>query len=131
SEKLAKVKPGKNSVIAGDDLLDRLASLVHELGSAKALESILARRDILPVVSFTQVFQSALRVWPADKVYNEFSSFLGQKKGAAKDKGEIIERSIWSICHRRGEPDEEYYYEEELDSNEAKAMDKVQWDARW
>lgn len=131
AEKIAKLKAPKNQALEGADVLDRLSSLLHDIGSPKALETVVARRDILPVGSFHQIFQSALRVWPADKVYNEFSSFLGQKKGPAKEKGEVIERSIWSICHRTIKPDEEYYYDEDVDSDEAKWLEKVQWDPRW
>src|SRR5205823_6549722 len=98
-EKVSKLKAPKNSIFSGADLLDRLASLLHDLSSTRALEAVLARRDILPPASFNQVFRSALRIWPKDKVFQEFSPFLGQKKGAAKEKGEMIQQVIWAACH--------------------------------
>jgi hypothetical protein len=128
-EKIAKLKAPKNQAIEGADLLERLSSLLHDIGSPKALETVLARRDILPLASFSQVFRSALQIWPAEKVYSEYSAFLGQKKGPAKEKGEIIGRIIWAICQGRAEPDE--YDEDEVGSAEAQSLQKVQWDARW
>jgi hypothetical protein len=129
SDKLAKIKTTKKSVISGDDLLERLSSLLHNFGSPKALEAVLARRDILPVASFSQVFQSALRTWPPEKVYQEFSPFVGQKKGAAKEKGGVVDRLIWTICRRKNEHLDDLY-DEYLDPDE-QTLEKVTLDPRW
>jgi hypothetical protein len=65
-----------------------------------------------------------LRTWTPERVFQEFSPLLEQKKGTGKDKSEEIQRLI-AASHRdeasRGEPD----------SSDEQALDKVVWDARW
>ena len=73
SEKLGKLKiPVKSPVIlqfAGIDVMDRLAWTVYQIGSPKALDAILAKRESLPPTSFLQVLHSALRRWPGRKKF--------------------------------------------------------------
>jgi hypothetical protein len=126
-DKLAKLKPAKNSYISGADLMARLTSLLCMIGSPKSLEAVLAKRSMLPTQAFGQVFRSALRAWPVDKVYQEFAPLLEQKKGAGKEMAEAIEQTILSA--RRAEFATGYYYDP--DTEESDALQKVEWDPRW
>jgi hypothetical protein len=129
-EKLAKVKAAKNALIGGVDMVERLASLLSRIGSPKALEAVLARRDILPTGAFPHVLGSALRAWPADKIYKEFAPLLEQKKGAGKDKSEqiqsVILASVWDEGSRF-----DVLSDVDPDSPEGQALKKVQWDPHW
>jgi hypothetical protein len=126
-EKLAKVKPAKNAIFGGVDIVERLASMMCSIGSPKAREAVLARRDILPAGAFTQVLGSALLAWPPEKVYQEFAPLLEQKRGAGKDKGDEIQRMIevstWDETSR--------FELLDPDSPEDQALKKVVWDPRW
>ncbi|MEI9866343.1 MAG: hypothetical protein WDN00_17660 [Limisphaerales bacterium] len=104
SDALAKVKTVKNPVItsstsryfalAGTDLMERLTVLLYEIGSPKALEAILAKREMLSPAVFLQIWKSALRMWPAEKVFEEFSPLLENTKGAGKEKSLGLQRAI-------------------------------------
>ena len=86
SDALAKVKAktivitGKNALFTGADLLERLTVLLYQIGSPNTIVAILEKRESLPTAVFPQVLRSALRTWPADKIYQEFSPLLGQTK---------------------------------------------------
>lgn len=91
SGKLTDVKAAKTSPITGGDVVVRLATLLSIIGSTKALEAILKKRDQLPSAAFTVIFGSALRIWPPEKVFQEFSPLLAQAKGAGKEKCQVIQ----------------------------------------
>jgi hypothetical protein len=124
---IAKIKAA-NCVISGPDILRQLTELLYGIGSPQALNLIIAHQDKIPVDSYRLVLLSALRSWPAEKVFAEFSPLLEQKKGAGKVKYELLERAIYASSHGRGasllnryvpddeEPDEEF---------------NVTWDSRW
>jgi HEAT repeat protein len=126
--KLTRLKAAKNSHLAGTDLTARLASLLYSLGSTRTLEAVLAKRTALPALAFTQVLRSALRLWPVDKVYLEFAPLLEQKKGAAKEMGEEIERTV--LAARRVDFSSVDIADED-ESTEADALQKLEWDPRW
>lgn len=128
--KLAKVKAAKNSHIAGPDLIGRLALLIYNIGSPKGLETLLAQRELLPLVAFAPVLRSALRTWPAEKVFREFAPLLEQKKGEGKVKSEELQRTIWATCHNDA-ADPGYLAEIEPNSPAAKTLQKLAWDPRW
>ncbi|HLX72781.1 MAG TPA: HEAT repeat domain-containing protein [Verrucomicrobiae bacterium] len=94
SFKLANLKAAKTSPFNGLDVTVRLASLLSRIGSQKSLEALLGKRNELPTAAFTLVFDSALRAWPADKVYQEFQPLLGQTAGAGKEKSLVIQRYL-------------------------------------
>jgi hypothetical protein len=94
SFKLSSLKAAKTSAFNGLDITVRLASILSRIGSQKSLETILRRRNELPTPAFTLVFDSALRVWPADKVYQEFQPVLAQTTGAGKEKSPVIQRYL-------------------------------------
>jgi len=123
--KLGKLKAAKNSHITGADILIHLSSLLYALGSSKALEAVLAKRDLLPAAAFAQVLSSAFRIWPADKIYQEFAPLLGQTKGAGKEKREVIEQTIWAARYS-GVPGFIAFHEIETEVRE-----KLEWDPRW
>jgi hypothetical protein len=127
-EKIVKLKAAKGSDVSGADLVERLATLLYGLGSPRALEALLAKRAILPVTAFSQVFQSALRTWPPAKVYQEFAPLLQQQKGAGKQKVDAIERIVWTEF--RGGP-LAHYALEEIEEPGAQAAKKTEWDPRW
>ncbi len=130
-DKLAKVKAAKNSHVAGADLMVRLSSLLYDIGSPKTLEAVLAKREVLPPAAFGQVLRSALRTWPADKVYQEFAPLLGQKKGAGKEKNEVLQQTIYEAFAYGGFSAFGEIIEAEPDSLDAQVLKQVQWDPRW
>ena len=111
SDALAKAKAVKNPVIssgtgrylalAGADLVERLTLLLYEIGSPKALEAILAKREMLSPAVFPQIWQSALRMWPAEKVFEEFSPLLEHTKGAGKEKSLKLQHAIHAAHDER------------------------------
>src|SRR2546425_475104 len=115
---------GQHSHVAGADLMVRLSSLLYNIGSPKAFDALLAKRDVLPPTAFGHVLYSALRTWPPDKVYKEFAPLLEQKKGAGKEKSVELERVI-SAAHF------DPMVSDGPDSDEGQALKKVEWDARW
>jgi hypothetical protein len=128
SDRLAKVKAAKNSTFSGSDVMARLVSLLYDIGSPKALEAVLARRDALPAAAFPQVFRSALRTWPAERVFKEFSPLLEQKKGAGKEKSEEIERAIYAASYQGGMS---VFGEYVPDDSLAEEPKDLKWDQRW
>jgi len=129
-ERIPKAKRPKNSFVVTLDLLDRLATLLYQLGSPRALEAILAKRDVLPPASFTQVLLSAARTWPASRVYDEFASLLGQEKGAGKQKGDLIEHIIRASGHGYV-PDSDALAGALYNPEDAQALKGFEWDSRW
>jgi hypothetical protein len=128
-ERLAKVKAAKNSTVSGADVVLSLASLLYHVGSQKSLEAILARRDELPLPAFNLVLRSALRLWPADKFYQEFSPLLAQAKVHGKEKCDMIRRVILATAQSETSIDPMHYYDSELiEDRELKA---ISWDPRW
>jgi len=127
-DKLAKLKAPKNFILSGTDIMAQLASLVYQTGSPKALDTVLAKRDVLPASAFGEVLQSALRTWPPAKVYDEFSPLLAQKKGAGKEKNAELQQIIGTYGHQEDSGVDEL---EDPDSPEAQALKKVEWDPRW
>jgi hypothetical protein len=129
SDALVKVKAVKNPVItstttryfalAGADLMERLTVLLYDIGSPNALEAILAKREMLSPAVFLQIWRSALRRWPAERVFEEFSPLLEQTKGPGKEKSLSLQRAIHA-AH---------------DSQMAEAVvprgKTVTWDPRW
>ncbi|HEY2952046.1 MAG TPA: HEAT repeat domain-containing protein [Verrucomicrobiae bacterium] len=130
SDKLSKVKAATKSVFAGADLMARLASLLYKAGSPKALETLLAKRDMLPPAAFPQVLRSALRTWPPDKVFAEFSPLLGQNTAAAREKAREIQLAIWTGRHAAA-ADLYAGNEIEPDTSDAQTLKKIEWDSRW
>jgi hypothetical protein len=101
---------------------------LYEIGTPKAFESVLAKRDVLPPSAFHHVLYSALRTWQADKVFAEFSPLLEQKKGAGKEKCELLERAIYASSHGRGASLLNRYVADNVEPDEVVA---VTWDSRW
>jgi hypothetical protein len=131
-DKVAKLKAAKNSHLAGADLMIRLAGLLYGVGSPVTLEIILAKREALPPTAFCYVLRSALRAWPADQVFKEFSPLLAQTKGAGKARSELIERFLaaasWDEDSHFGPLDSG---DDDLHSTQEQALYKLAWDPRW
>lgn len=131
-EKLPKFKSPKTSRFVvhttGDDVADRMVWVLYEIGTSKALEAVLAKRNVLPPSTFHHVLYSALRTWSPDKVFGEFSPLLEQKKGAGKEKFELLERAIYASTHGHGAALFNRYAPEEDKSEDALT---ITWDARW
>ena len=130
-DKVGKLKGAKNSYVAGDDIMIRLAGLLYNVGTPKTLEAILAKRDALPATVFGFVLRSALRTWPAEKVFTEFSLLLGQTKGAGKEKCAELERFISATAWDENSRFNPAAYDDDSDSAAEQTLKKVQWDARW
>jgi hypothetical protein len=126
-EKLAKLKPAKNSTLGGIDLLAVMASLVYNTGSPEAREAVLSKHQVLPPAAFGLVLRSALLTWSADKVYEEFAPLLDQKKGAGKEKNNELQHTILAIDHA------DVLDLEDLDDSSGvdETLKTVEWDARW
>jgi len=92
---------------------------------------LLTKRDALPPGAFACVLGGALRIWPPEKVYEEFAPLLEQKKGAGKEKSEELQRTIFAASHHGGISMFGDYVEPESDSAEAQALKAVSWDRRW
>lgn len=130
-DKVGKLKGAKNSYVAGDDIMIRLAGLLYNVGTPKTLEAILAKRDALPATVFGFVLRSALRTWTAEKVFTEFSPLLGQAKGAGKEKCAELERFISATAWDENSRFNPAAYDDDLESAAEQTLKKVQWDARW
>ena len=112
--------------MTGSDLMANLAGLLYEIGSPAGLEAILEKRELLPTMCFSYVLRSALRTWPPDKVYSEFSPLLEGKAGAIKEKREMLEGFVNSTFTRT----EQLPKTAEDDERQA-APDTLTWDPRW
>jgi len=128
SDKLSKIKAAKNSIFSGTEVLSRIVSLLYNIGSPKAHEALLAKATVLPAAAFPQVLRSALRAWPPEKVYSEFSPLLTQK--AAKEKVQIIQVAMWNGLHVN---DPDFYAEDDTEPNteDDQRLKEVKWDPRW
>jgi hypothetical protein len=129
SDKLLKLK-SKKAAVGGDDIVDRLVTLLYDIGSSRALEAILAKQNVLPAASFTQVIYSALRTWTPARVFEEFSPLLTEKKGAAKAKNEMLQHVIRVARSGFVGDAEDYYVIDETDP-ESNLFNSVKWDPRW
>ncbi|MDR3459238.1 MAG: HEAT repeat domain-containing protein [Verrucomicrobiae bacterium] len=141
SEALSKVKIGKNlmvtaarsSIVAGEDLTERLVVMLYQIGTPKALEAILAKRESLPTGAFPQVWRSALRTWPPAKVFDEFSPLVGQKKGPGRQKFDELNRFMAATQWEQGwrfapavAADLQAQHRDEV-----QLMKQAAWDGRW
>jgi hypothetical protein len=129
TEWLVKIKAAKNSTVAGPDLAFSLASLLYNIGSQKALEAILAKRNDLPLPAFNFVLASALRIWPPDKCYQEFSPVLAQTNAVGKDKCDMLRKVVLSTTQDKSNAHLNYYYD--ADCIAEPDLKAVQWDPRW
>jgi HEAT repeat protein len=131
SDKLGKIRPPKKSALIAQttaaDLADRMAGMLYENGSTRALEAVVAQRDVLPVEAFNHVLHGALRIWAPDRIYQEFSGLLKQDKGAGKLKREALQHAIRTTCGGYVFDPEEAYE----DSNSSAAQQQPKWDPRW
>lgn len=130
-EKLPKFKAPKKSpfmvYVTGDDIADRMAWLLYEIGSPSALDAVLSKRDMLPPAAFTQVIYSALRTWAPEKVFQEFAPLLDQDKGSGKQKREVIQHIIRAT---RGGFDS-FDLDAQPEVASLQSLAKVEWDPRW
>ena len=122
---LVKVKAAPNSTTAGADLLAALARRVYVIGSRAAFEAILEKRGMLPTLVFPHVFRSALRAWPADKIFAEFSPLLEEKPGKGRQR-EHLEHFVHGTCAKH-----EALPDIEEDEDQQLTPDKLVWDTRW
>ena len=123
---LLKVKPGPNSPGGGAGLMALLAQFLYAHSSRAALDAILEKRELLPASFFSYVLRSALRTWPADKVFSEFSPLLeDETRGAEKEKRNHLERFIHGTYMRL-----EMGSEKEFDDRQL-MPDRLTWDPRW
>ena len=125
-EKIARLKAPKNSQVEGLDVVHRLATLLYLLGSTKAYEAVLAKRQLLTPTSFGMVLRSALRAWPAEKIFQEFSPLLEEKKGAGKERREHLRQCFWAAVYRQS-----VFTDDELDELDDPLSPQIEWDQRW
>jgi hypothetical protein len=130
-DKVGQLKGAKNSFVAGDDVMIRLARLLYNVGTPKTLDAILAKRDVLPPTVFGFVLRSALRTWSAAKVFDEFSPLLAQTKGGGKEKSAELERLISAAAWDRDSRFSPAIADEDSDSAGAVTLMKATWDGRW
>ena len=114
------------SPTAGADVSAHLTEMVYGIGSRAALETILEKREFLPPLAFPHVFRSALRTWPADKVFTEFSPLLEGKQGTGKEKREYLERFIHGGYVRV-----DIFPNNPQDADRQLMPDRLAWDPRW
>jgi hypothetical protein len=126
SSKLTKLKAAKASPFSGADVIHRLAVHLSFLGTPKALDAILARRDQLPPAAIPVVLTSAFHAWPPDKVYQEFSPFLTQKSGAGKEAGQVLARYLIIFSGNAGSAE----FHADISGGESTKF-KVTLDPRW
>lgn len=128
SDKLAKLKSPKAAVFAQTDMVFHIVAGLYNLGSPQALEALLTKRDSLPPSTFPHVLRSALRTWPADKVFTEFSPLLEQKKGAGREKADELERVFYVTSRGR---DVALFNRYVPEADEPEDTLTVTWDSRW
>jgi hypothetical protein len=125
SEKLVKVKAAPNSRAAGPDLMEYIAGFLYRIRSRPALEAILEKRDALPPTFFPTLLRTALRTWPAERVFSEFSPLLEAKEGPAKEKRNRLQNFIHGTYSRL-----EVDSDKEFDDRQL-LPDRLTWDSRW
>jgi len=126
ADKLPKVKAAKNTVVSGTDLIGRLAEMVYGIGSPRALEVILVKRELLPLAVYPDVLRTAIRVWPASRFFTEFSPLLQETRGTGRDKRECLETLVHGTFVRF-----ELFPDGSADLDRQLMPDKVAWDPRW
>lgn len=126
--KLSDVKAAKNSPVTGASVVICLTSMLSHVGTPKALEAILSKRNDLPATAFHFVFESALRVWSPEKVYAEFSPTLAKTTGAGKEKSLVIQRSLIRLSGNRVAPELQIL---DIDSGEPSPVSNAALDPRW
>lgn len=117
----------KTNAVTGADLIVSLVERVYGIGSPTALGAILERRENLPTAVFPYVMRSALRTWPADKVYSEFSPLLTTKRGTGfwKEKRDHLEDFIHHTYAKIE------VSQNRFDTDRQLMPDKLAWDPRW
>jgi hypothetical protein len=130
SDPLTRLKAATNSTTSGADMVLVLVSSLYGVGTPRALEAVLAKREELPPGAFPQILRSALRTWTPDKVFVEFSPLLRGTKGADKEKRAELHRVI-AAAH--GDDSSRYLGVnlDEADPGEAQALKNTAWDTRW
>ena len=123
--RLVTVRANKNDTLDGGDVLERLAQLLYQLGSPAALKALTAQHGFLPPEAFKYALRGALRTWPADQFFVQFSPLLAQQKGAGKEKADQLRHVAWATTER--EPDAFEVYE----TLEQESLRKLTWDPRW
>ena len=126
SEKLAKIKPAKNFSYTGTNFVGRLSTLPHIIGTPRALETLLSKRELLSPVSTAMIIRSALSVWTPEKVFEEFSPLLRETKGVGKEKREQLRGVFWA-AQSRDFP----FMGDESDSFDEARLREIKWDPRW
>lgn len=129
-DKITKLKPAKNSNADGESLVFRLANLLYACGSPRTLDAVLAKRKVLPIATFPQVLGCALRRWSPETIFDEFSSLLGEKRGAGKVKREELQSAILTT-YEAGWLELEGGEESNRRPASECAPLKVPFDARW
>ncbi len=125
SDRLTRVKPAPNTTTSGVDLMAQMATRLYQRGSNAALAAVLEKRELLPASYFSYVLRSALRTWPADRVYSEFSPVLEAKPGKGQEKRNVLEHFIHGTVWVEGIPDQP-------EENDRRLLpDKLVWDPRW
>lgn len=127
ASQIAKIK-AKNCVISGPDVIRQLSELLYGIGSSQTLNLIITHQDKIPADSYRLVLLSALRSWPHDKIFAEFSPLLEQKRGAGKEKCKLLEQVIYASAHGRGMSYLDHYIPDE---GAPKAELNITWDSRW
>lgn len=130
SDKLVKLKAAKNSIFAGADMLFHLAAGLYNIGTPKALETVLSKRDVLPPSAFPLVLRAALRTWTPEKVFTEFLPLLEQTKGGGKEKREQLYHFITSSNSQGGSSFHPLAFDES-DPDEEGSLKCITWDPRW
>lgn len=134
-DELAKLKAAKKAAFTvqygGTDVMERMAWVLYDLGSKTALEALLAKREVLPPGAFTHVLRSALQLWPAEKVYEEFSPWLEEKKGASRERHTVLQHTIRATCEAYVSDADRLDDGADFDESPEQRPAKVHWDPRW
>jgi hypothetical protein len=81
----------------------------------------------LPATAFEAILRSALRAWPADKVFTEFSPLLKETKGDGNDKRDDLARAILD----GNRPAYIGVASPETAWDDVTEKRGIEWDARW
>lgn len=131
SDKIAKLKPAKNSHVGGDDILIRLTSQLYHTKSPGNLSTILAKRATLPSAVFGFVLRSALCSWTPEKVFEEYSPLLAKNKGPGQYFCSELERHISATAWDASSRFRPQIPDFNADDGETAALKQVTWDSRW